>query len=212
MIYRMDSVQYMKFIKKEPIEAIIHTYYASIGDDVKTSGKLHPNVFNWSFVQPTARARIEADYDHELFKEIYYAELTPIVDERIAPIIHEILKKGERLIILYSVREHYQLYPQIFCRYLEERYGLSVYKYKEDELDRPYNVNDALHELKKRSKKAYTRKLIVQHPRSLKEDEVRYMLRLYGVKPVGDLEEMQDQLIELKREDIRRIKLGKRPL
>ena len=200
MIYRMDSVEYFKLARHEPIESLVHTYYASIGTGVKTSGRLHPNVFNWSFAAPSSRFLVENDCDHELAKQIYYSEIESDMDGKVAPVLYEILKNGERLIILYSTRERLLMYPQMFCKCIEERYHISVYKYKENEMDRPYDVSVALHELKRLSKKAYNRKLISTPVRQLREDEVKYALKLLGVKPTGDLEEMQNQFMKIKRE------------
>lgn len=199
----MDSNEYLKFARKEPIEALVHTYYASIGNDIKTSGKLHPNVFNWSFVYPSSRAIIQADYDHSAYEDIYISEIHSVVDERIAPILYEVLKKGERLIILYSTPERNIMYPATLCRYIESRYKLSIYKYKENELDRPYDTAIALEELKKRSKKAMMRKLIMLHPMSLTESEVKFLLKSMGIKPKGSFEDMRNMLMDLKREEIR---------
>lgn len=200
MIYRMDSVEYFRLVKHEPVEALVHTYYASISSRIVTSGRLHPNVFNWSFALPSTRFQIENDYDHELAKSMYYADIASDVDLKVAPILYEILKNGERLIILYTEKDWGIMYPQLFCKYVEERYKLSIYKYMENEDNRPYNVTDALHELKKASKKAYNQKLLHLSPVQLNKKEVKYMLKLFGVEPVGDLEDMQHQYMEIIRE------------
>ena len=209
MIYRMDSVEYMMFARKEPAEALVHTYYASAGTDVRTSGRLHPNVFNWSFVQPSTQVRLIMDDDHDEYRGEYYNELDQILDTRIAPVLYEILKNNERLIIIYSQAEKNLMYPNMFCDRLEERYGLSIYKSDENETDRPYDVTAALHELKKRSKKAYIRKLIFNTPRSLSKSEVNYILKLYGVKPAEEMEERYHQIIKIKRKEIEAIRIGK---
>ena len=115
----MDSVEYMMFARKEPAEALVHTYYASVGTDVRTSGRLHPNVFNWSFVQPSTQVRLIMDDDHDEYRGEYYNELDQILDTRIAPILYEILKNNERLIIIYSQAEKNLMYPNMFCDRLD---------------------------------------------------------------------------------------------
>ena len=209
MIYRMDSVEYMLFTREEPIEALVHTYYASIGTDVRTSGRLHPNVFNWSFLRPSTQVRLLMDDDIDEYRSEYYNEIEQDLDMRIAPVLYEIIKNNERLIILYSQAEKNLMYPSMFAKRIEDRYKLSIYKYKESETDRPYDVTAALHELKKRSKKAYIRKLIYSTPRSLSRNEVNYILKLYGVKPAEEMEERYHQIMEIKRKEIQAIRIGK---
>lgn len=199
MIYRMDSDEYVKLIKKESIETLIHTYYASIGSDIKTSGKLHPNVFNWSSFAPSTMTRVIADRDHELFKEIYESEIISSVDEKIAPVLYEVLKNGERLIILYSTPEKLIMYPSVFAKFLEDRYCISIYKYGENEMDRPYDVSAALKVLKKRIEKAYYRKYWSLSPYQLSKKEMRFLLDNLGIEPAGGKEEMLEQLIQLRR-------------
>lgn len=209
MIYRMDSVEYMMFARKEPTEALVHTYYASVGSDVRTSGRLHPNVFNWSFLQPSTPVRLLMDEDIDAYRTEYYNEIEHELDTRIAPVLYEIIKNNERLIILYSQAEKNLMYPSMLGKRIEERYKLSIYKYKESETDRPYDVTAALHELKKRSKKAYMRRLITNTPRSLSRCEVNYILKTYGVKPAEEMEERYHQVMEIKRKELEALRLGK---
>jgi len=205
MIYQMDSVEYMMFARNEPTEALVHTYYASVGTDVKTSGRLHPNVFNWSFVQPSTRVRLLMDEDIYMFMGEYYNEVESVLDSRVAPVLYEILKNNERLILIYSEIERHMMYPQMLFDRLEELYHLSIYAYGEDETNRPYDVTAALHKLKRRSKKAYIRRLISSTPRSLSKSEVNYILKYFGVEPAEEMEERYHQVMEIKRKELKEI-------
>ncbi len=205
MIYQMDSVEYMMFARNEPTEALVHTYYASVGTDIRTSGRLHPNVFNWSFVQPSARTTLLLDDDNDMFMGEYYNEIESALDNKVAPVLYEILKNNERLILIYSELERRLMYPKMLFDRLEELYDLSIYAYGEDETIRPYDVTAALHKLKKRSKKAYVRRLISNSPRSLSKSEVNYLLKYFGVKPAEEMEERYHQIMEIKRKELEEI-------
>lgn len=207
MIYLMDSVEYMMFARNEPTEALVHTYYASVGTDIKTSGRLHPNVFNWSFLRPSTETFFYLNTDSIInndgpYMGAYYDEIEPDLDNRVAPILYEVLKNNERLIMLCSEAEKRNLlYPDYLCTRIEEIYKLSVYGYGEDENARPYDLDTALYKLKRRSKKAYIRKLITNSPRSLSKSEVNYILKYFGVKPAEELEERYHQIMEIKRKE-----------